>query len=71
MEFGRVLVITVYPGVSAEEIEQLVTNKVETELNDLPNLDNIQSSSEEGRSTVSVSFDTSVDSEEAYDLVCR
>lgn len=71
VEFGRVLVITVYPGVSAEEIEQLVTNKVETELNDLPNLDNIQSSSEEGRSTVSVSFDTSVDSEEAYDLVSR
>ncbi|MFA6721565.1 MAG: efflux RND transporter permease subunit, partial [Candidatus Cloacimonadaceae bacterium] len=71
VEFGRVLVITVYPGVSAEEMEQLVTNKVETELNDLPNLDTIQGFSEEGRSTVSVSFDTSVDSEEAYDLVSR
>lgn len=71
VEFGRVLVITVYPGVSAEEMEQLVTNRVETELNDLPNLDTIQGFSEEGRSTVSVSFDTSVDSEEAYDLVSR
>ncbi len=71
VEFGRVLVITVYPGVSAEEIEQLVTNKVETELADLPNLDNIQGYSEEGRSTVSVAFDTSVDSEEAYDIVSR
>jgi multidrug efflux pump subunit AcrB len=71
VEFGRVLVVTVYPGVSPEEIEQLITNKVETELSDLPNLDHIQSNTEEGRSTVSVSFDTSVDPEEAYDLVSR
>ncbi len=71
VEFGRVLVITVYPGVSPEEIEQLITNKVETELSDLPDLDNIESYSEEGRSTVSVSFDTGVSSDEAYDLVSR
>lgn len=71
VEFGRVLVVTVYPGVSPEEIEQLITNKVETELSDLPNLDHIESNTEEGRSTVSVSFDTSVDPEEAYDLVSR
>ncbi len=71
VEFGRVIVVMVYPGVSAEEMEQLVTNRVETELNDLPDLDEIQSFTEEGRVTVSVAFDTGVSSEEAYDLVTR
>ena len=71
VEFGRVVVVIPYPGVSPEEIEQLVTNKVETELSDLPNLDVIESYSEESRTLISVSFDTSVDSEEAYDLVAR
>jgi multidrug efflux pump subunit AcrB len=71
VEFGRVIVVVPYPGVSTEEIEQLVTNKVETELADLPNLDNVESYSEEGRSTIIISFDTSVDSDQAYDLVTR
>jgi multidrug efflux pump subunit AcrB len=71
VEFGRVIVVVAYPGVSPEEIEQLVTNKIETELSDLPNLDDIESYSEESRATISVSFDTSVSSEEAYDLVTR
>lgn len=71
VEFGRVVVVVPYPGVSPEEIEQLVTNKIETALSGLPNLDVIESSSEESRATISVSFDTGVDSEEAYDLVSR
>ena len=71
VEFGRVIVVVPYPGVSPEEIEQLITNKVETELSDMPNLDNLESYSEEGRSTVIVSFDTSVGTDEAYDLVTR
>jgi len=71
VDFGQVVVITVYPGVSPEEIEQLVTNKVEAELSDLQGLDNIQSYSEEGRSMVIVVFDASVNSEKAYDLVSR
>ncbi|MBW6514431.1 MAG: efflux RND transporter permease subunit [Candidatus Syntrophosphaera sp.] len=71
VEFGRVIVIVVYPGVSPEEVEQLVTSRIETELADLDGLDYLESFSEEGRSLVSVVFDTNVSSEEAYDLVSR
>lgn len=71
VDFGRVLVIVPYPGVSPAEIEQLITNKIETELSDLDGLDYITSNSEEGRATVSLVFDASKNSEEAYDLVSR
>ncbi len=71
VEFGRVIVVVAYPGVSPEEIEQLITSKIETELSDLNDLDYIESFSEEGVATISVAFDTSVDSGEAYDLVSR
>lgn len=71
VEFGRVIVVVVYPGASPQEMEELVTNKVETGLNNLPKLDSIESITEESSSTVIVSFETGVDSEEAYDLVTR
>ncbi len=71
VDFGRVIVIVPYPGVSPAEIEQLITTKVETELADLDGLDYISSYAEEGRATISVVFDASKNSEEAYDLVAR
>ncbi len=71
VEFGRVLVNVIYPGVSPQEMEQLVTNQVETELSDLEDLDYIESFTEEGSALISVAFDTSIDSEEAYDRVAR
>lgn len=71
VDFGRVLVVMVYPGVSPQEIEQLITNKVETELSDLEGLDSIESFTEEGRATIIVAFDQGTDPEAAYDLVSR
>ena len=71
VDFGRVMISIVYPGVSPEEMEQLVTNKIETELSDLEDLDYLESFTEEGFALVSVVFDTSVDSDEAYDRVTR
>ncbi|MEF3695310.1 MAG: efflux RND transporter permease subunit [Candidatus Cloacimonadota bacterium] len=71
VDFGAVIVVVPYPGVAPEEIEQLITTKVETELADLEGLDYIESSTEEGRATIQVRFDASKDPVEAYDLVVR
>ncbi len=71
VDFGAVVVVVPYPGVAPEEIEQLITSKVETELGDLDGLDYIASRTEEGRATLEVRFDASKDPEEAYDLVVR
>ena len=71
VDFGSVLVIVPYPGVSPAEIEQLVTTKIETELSDLDGLDYISSYSEEGRATIRLAFNTSTDPLEAYDSVTR
>ncbi len=71
VDFGAVIVVVPYPGVAPEEIEQLITSKVETELADLEGLDYIASRTEEGRTTLEIRFDPSKDPVEAYDLVVR
>ncbi|MFA5736817.1 MAG: efflux RND transporter permease subunit [Candidatus Paceibacterota bacterium] len=55
------IITTVYPGASAEDMEKLVTNKLEDGLNNLENLTQITSSSGLGVSTVVVEFETSAD----------
>ena len=51
IDFGSVMVVVVYPGVSPQEIEQLVTTKIENALTDISGIDYISSRSEEGRAT--------------------
>jgi multidrug efflux pump len=55
------IVTTVLRGGSAEDVERLVTDKLENELANLENLDVITSSSLEGVSSVSVQFLASAD----------
>lgn len=45
-------IITIYPGAAAGEVETSVTKKVEDALSGLENLDQIQSTSQEGVSVV-------------------
>jgi len=71
VNFGSVIVVVPYPGVSPAEIEQLITTKVETELSDLEGLDYVQSFTEEGRATVMLRFLPSYDPDKAYDEVSR
>src|SRR5215831_9978482 len=47
------LVITPYPGASAEEVAQEVTNPIESALQQLGQLDRVESESTRGRSVVS------------------
>ncbi|MCP4677002.1 MAG: efflux RND transporter permease subunit, partial [Deltaproteobacteria bacterium] len=55
--FNWVFIITVYPGVSPEEMERLVTTPIEDEIQDVRGIDSITSQSAESRSFISVKFD--------------
>lgn len=55
------IVTTVLPGASAEDVEELLTNKIESGVANLENLDKLVSSSRESLSMVTVQFDASAD----------
>lgn len=58
-------VTTVLSGASASDIEQLVTNKLEDEINNVENIDKVLSYSQEGVSTISAQFLASANIEKA------
>ncbi|MBY5990871.1 efflux RND transporter permease subunit [Ferrimonas balearica] len=67
-------VVTLYPGASAQEVERLVTDKVETRLQEMGNLWKLRSLSQPGISTVLVDLKESVSSEalpQEWDLLRR
>lgn len=59
------LVLTVYPGSSARDVEELITTPIEDELINIEGLDNLTSSSRLGVSTVMVEFEADQDLDEA------
>ncbi|ARA92442.1 acriflavin resistance protein [Rhodothermaceae bacterium RA] len=69
IEFPRLTVYVNYPNVGPEEIEQIITDPIENAVSGVPNVERVTSSSEEGRSRVSLEFaqGTSLD-EAANDL---
>ncbi|MCK5140016.1 MAG: efflux RND transporter permease subunit, partial [Thermodesulfovibrionia bacterium] len=52
IQLELVTVTTIYPGASAEDVEQLITIAVEDELNDIDGVKVVRSTSSEGRSYV-------------------
>ncbi len=54
-----VMVRVVNPGASPEEVETEITKKIEDAVNSISQLDEINSTSSEGLSTISISFDLS------------
>src|SRR5690606_26772361 len=50
----NVLVLTSYPGASAERVERLVTEKIENKLREIAQVDEIRSVSSAGLSSVSI-----------------
>ncbi|MEE9517192.1 MAG: efflux RND transporter permease subunit [Candidatus Adiutricales bacterium] len=64
-----VFVTTSYEGVSATDIETLITMPIERKLKGLDNVKNIRSTSNEGISTVAIQFSTSADIEKALQEV--
>ncbi len=57
IDMNWVFVITVYPGVAPDEIEELITKPIEEAIEDVDKIDFVSSGSEEGRSAIAVKFE--------------
>ncbi|MFA6473212.1 MAG: efflux RND transporter permease subunit, partial [Candidatus Latescibacterota bacterium] len=55
------IVTSVYPGVAPEDVENLITRPIETQLKTLSDVKEITSSSSESFSMIAVEFDPKVD----------
>jgi multidrug efflux pump subunit AcrB len=64
VEFGELLITTVYPGASPEDVELNVTNKIEDELREVTGIERYQSWSQENVSTVRVVIDPDEDEDD-------
>jgi multidrug efflux pump len=60
-----VAVNTSYPGVSPNDVETLITRKIEEEVNTIPEIKELTSTSVEGYSSVVAEFNTGMNMEEA------
>lgn len=69
VEIPVIIVSTVYPGVTPEDMERLVTNVIERELRDLKNVKEMTSTSAESVSVVAVEFETNVELDVAYQKI--
>jgi len=65
----NIFVTTVYPGVAPGDIETLVTRPLEDELNTIPDVKTIQSTSIEGVSNINVEFEAGIDMTDALQRV--
>jgi multidrug efflux pump subunit AcrB len=69
IEIPYIVVTTVYPGVSPDDIESLITQPIEKETQVINGIKEIRSTSTEGVSTVVIEFDPEVSIEDAYQKV--
>ncbi|MBW2652369.1 MAG: efflux RND transporter permease subunit, partial [Deltaproteobacteria bacterium] len=63
ISFNMAIILTPYPGVSPEEIEKLITIKIEDEIEDVDKIDFISSKSTEGQSTIFIRFEDMSDTD--------
>lgn len=59
------VISTAYPGASASDIEELITNKLEDGIANVPNLDRVTSVSQDGVSMITAEFDADADIDES------
>lgn len=67
MDMPVLIVYSVYPGASPEDVNDLVSTKIEDEIGSLSGVDTIQSRSMENISLVIIQYDYGKDIDEAYD----
>ena len=65
VEFTQLTVRVGYPNVGPEEVEQIITDRIENAVAGLPNLERVTSQSEEGSSRVRLEFGRGTDIDEA------
>lgn len=64
IDFGYVLITTVYPGATATDVEKLISIPIEDSLRETSGLEEVQSFSDEALSTVVIKIDPDVDNED-------
>ncbi len=64
-----VMVITTYPGVSPEDMESLITRPLEDEIGNISDIKEMNSTSAEGYSNITVEFNTDMNMSEALQEV--
>jgi len=67
IHFGKVMIDTYYPGASPQDVEAVVTTRIEDALDDLDNVEYIRSKSYRERSSILVKFIDDTDYEKGYD----
>jgi len=65
----NIMVITTYPGVSPEDMESLITRKLEDELSGISDVKTMSSTSAEGYSNINLEFNSDVNIEDALQKV--
>ncbi|MGM0573452.1 MAG: efflux RND transporter permease subunit [Bacteroidota bacterium] len=68
VEIKQALIVTLYPGASAHEVELQVTDVIEKAIREMGNLDHIESRSEADYSEITVQLHTTVDLEDTEQL---
>jgi multidrug efflux pump subunit AcrB len=61
VSLDEVWVVTVYPGVSPEEIERLITIPIEDEVASIDGIEDIRSASSEGYSQIKIDFEANIE----------
>jgi multidrug efflux pump len=69
VKIPNVFVVTVYPGVAPEDMESLVTQKLEEKINEIADIKKMMSTTTEGYSSINVEFQTGVDMSDALTKV--
>ncbi len=67
MDMPMLIIATIYPGASPEDVNDLVTTEIEETIGSLSGVDTIQSMSMENMSMVIIQYDYGKDIDEAYD----
>ena len=65
IEFAQLVITTVYPGASPDDVESIITQEIEREVSTITGLDELRSTSTEGVSTVIAEFLPDKDIDEA------
>lgn len=69
IEIPNIVVTTVYPGASPDDVESLITQHIEREVQSVVGIKEIRSTSTEGVSTIIVEFEPDVSIDEAFSKV--
>ncbi|MEW6411887.1 MAG: efflux RND transporter permease subunit [Candidatus Zixiibacteriota bacterium] len=65
IEYPLLSIVTSYPNVGPEEVETIITDRVENAIASVPNIEEVRSQSEEGRSRVTLEFSQGTNIDEA------